>query len=352
MRPTWLLLLLALWACNSSSEQQAPAEETQPAPETAPTTRPGYPTIGSIEVLDPALNELIPAGAQIEVLAYGFQWAEGPVWVEPGGYLLFSDIPANTVYRWDEAKPARIYLKPSGYTGTRERGGEMGANALLLDSQGRLVLCQHGDRRLAYMDAPLNEPQATFVTLADRWQGKRFNSPNDATFHSSGALYFTDPPYGLVKQERDPAREIPFQGVYRLLPDGTVELLIRDLSRPNGIAFSPDEKTLYVANSDPKRAVIMAYEVDTEGKPHNGRVFHDFTALVGQEPGLPDGMKVNAEGILFATAPGGVWVFSPEGKALGVIRTTHATANCAFGNGGRMLYMTASSYLLRVPLKG
>ncbi len=352
MRTTLLLSLLALWACNSSSSEQAPSEETPPPAETGPPPRVGYPTIGSIEVLDPALNTLLPPGAEIEVLAYGFQWAEGPVWVEPGGYLLFSDIPANAVYRWDEGKPARIYLKPSGYTGTAERGGEMGANALLLDQQGRLVLCQHGDRRLAYMDAPLNEPQAVFVTLADKWQGKRFNSPNDAAFHSSGAIYFTDPPYGLEKQERDPAREIPFQGVYRLLPDGTVELLIRDLTRPNGIAFSPDENTLYVANSDPKRAVIMAYEVDEDGKPRNGRVLRDFTDLVGKEPGLPDGMKVNKGGILFATAPGGVWVLSPEGKALGVIRTTHATANCAFGNGGRMLYMTASSYLLRVPLKG
>ncbi|MDH3584315.1 MAG: SMP-30/gluconolactonase/LRE family protein, partial [Phycisphaerae bacterium] len=225
-----------------------------------------------------------------------------------------------------------------------------GANALLLDKAGRLVLCQHGDRRVARMDGPLSKPAPKFSTLADRYQDQRFNSPNDAVYHSGGALYFTDPPYGLEKRMKDPAKEIPYQGVYRLAKDGQVTLLTKELSRPNGIAFSPDQKTLYVANSDPAWAIWMAYDVHTDGTIDNGRVFFDATSFVGDRKGLPDGMKLDRAGNLFATGPGGVLVLSPDGRHLGTIQTGQATANCAFGDDGRTLYMTAHSLLMRIRL--
>ncbi len=313
---------------------------------------PVYPTAGKIEHLHPTLDSIVPPDAKIEVLADGFKWSEGPVWIAEGGYLLFTDIPPNRVMRWKEGEGAGLYLTPSGYTGSTPRGGEPGANGLLLNSSGQLVLCQHGDRRVARMNAPLDQPKPEFVTLADRWDGKRLNSPNDAVFDSKGNLYFTDPPYGLEKQTDDPAKEIPFQGVYRLRPDGAVDLLIDSLTRPNGIAFSPDEKILYVANSDPARAIWMAYDMQSDGSLKNGRVFHDATAKVSNEmPGLPDGLKVNPQGILFATGPGGVWIFNAEGVALGRIDTGQPTANCAFGNDGKALYLTANNFLMRVWLE-
>ena len=310
-----------------------------------------YPTIGSIERNDPALDDLVPQDAVLEVLAEGFDWAEGPVWVNGGGFVLFSDIPPNAIYRWKEGEGHTLYLKPSGYTADTPRTGEVGSNGLTLDAEGRLVLAQHGDRRIARLDAPLDNPTPTYVTLADRFDGKRFNSPNDLVYHSNGDLYFTDPPYGLEFRMEDPAKEIDFQGVYRLASDGTVTLLTDELSRPNGIAFSPDEQTLYVANSDPERALWMAYDVADDGSIANGRVFFDATDLVKQgQKGLPDGLKIDADGNLFATGPGGVLIFSPDGTHLGTLNTTEATANCAFGNDGSMLYITADMYLLRIRL--
>src|SRR2546427_2662397 len=211
-----------------------------------------------IERLDPALDRLIASDAKIETLADGYAWVEGPVWVKDGGFLLFSEVNRNTVHRWKAGEGAKPYLKPSGYTGTPPRGGEMGSNGLTLDSSGRLVLCQHGDRRVARMDAPLTDPKPAITTLADRYEGKRFNSPNDLVYHSNGDLYFTDPPYGLEGKNEDPKKELPFNGVYRFKPNGDLTLLTDKLTFPNGIAFSPDEKTLYVAVSDPARAIWMA----------------------------------------------------------------------------------------------
>ena len=308
-------------------------------------------TIGTIERLDPAIDSLIPPGAVVEVLAEGFDWSEGPVWIEDGEYLLFSDVPQNRIYRWKEGTGHEVWLEPSGYTSDAPRDGEPGSNGLLLDSEGRLVLAQHGDRRMARLDAPLSAPEPTFTTLADRYEGMRFSSPNDAAFHSSGALYFTDPPYGLPEGPGDPTQETPFNGVYRLGVDGEVTLLTDELTRPNGIAFSPDERTLYVANSDPVRAIWMAYDVLPSGEVANGRVFFDATHMVSERPGLPDGLKVDRAGNLFATGPGGVLVFAPDGRHLGTILTTQATANCAFDRDGATLYMTADSYLLRIRLE-
>jgi gluconolactonase len=312
-----------------------------------------YPTVGSIEVVDPALTKLIDPQAKIEVLAEGFLWSEGPVWIKEGEYLLFSDIPNNRIVKWSKAYGAATYLKPAGYTGEVERGGETGCNGLLLDAQGRLILCQHGDRRVARMDAPLSAPAARFKTLADKYNGKRLNSPNDAAFHENGDLYFTDPPYGLEKNVQDPAKELPFQGVYRVTPDGTVTLLTKELERPNGICFSPDFKTLYVANSHRPRSVWLQFSVKPDGTLGKSKVFFDSGPLLRMpdRKGLNDGMKADANGNVFATGPGGVLIFTPTGKHLGTILTGQATANCAFGDDGSTLYMTADDYLMRVRLR-
>jgi gluconolactonase len=326
-----------------------------------------YTTIGKIERNDPALDQLIPAGAKIEKLAEGFTWSEGPVWIRKGGYLVFSDVPQNVVHKWEKGKGISVYVKPSGYTGAIPRGGEPGSNGLTVDSNGRLVLCEHGDRRVARLDgrssrnivsrllpgtkhSPAGTPLKT--TLMDRYNGKRFNSPNDLCFKSNGDLYFTDPPYGLLGENHDVGRELPFCGVYRLSRSGEfgrLTLLTDELTFPNGIAFSPDEKTLYVAVSDPKKAIWMSYPVKADGTLDKGRVFFDSTPMVGNErPGLPDGLKVDNRGNLFATGPGGVLIFSPEGKHLGTIATGVPTANCAWGEDGSVLYITANHWLCRV----
>jgi gluconolactonase len=305
-----------------------------------------------IERLDPALDRLIAPDTKVEILAEGFDWSEGPVWVKEGGFLLFSDVPRNVILRWKEGEAARPWLTPSGYTGATPRGGEMGSNGLVIDRQGRLVICQHGDRRVARMDAPLSSPAPKFSTIADRFEGARFNSPNDAAFHSNGDLYFTDPPYGMVKQFDDPGREIPYQGVFRWHQrTNAVSLLTRDMTRPNGLAFSPDEKTLYVAQSDQAAPIWRAFEVRADGSLGSSRVFFDAAALAKGRRGLPDGMKIDTEGNLFATGPGGVLILSPNGKHLGTILTGQATGNCAFGDDGRTLYITADMYLMRVRLK-
>jgi gluconolactonase len=302
-----------------------------------------FPTLGTIVRGDPGLDALIPQGARLEVLASGFEWSEGPVWVRDGGYLLFSDIPRNSVMKWKEGEGVSLFLKPSGYTGVADYGREPGCNGLTLDREGRLVSCEHGDRRVSRM-----EKEGGKRTLVDNYQGKRLNSPNDLVFRSNGDLYFTDPPYGLPKQWEDPRRELDFCGVYRLTADGKLTLLTREMTRPNGIAFSPDERTLYVAQSDPQKAIWMAFPVKSDGTLGPGRVFHDATPLVGKMPGLPDGLKVDRNGNLFATGPGGVHVLSPDGKSLGRIDTGEATANCAWGGDGSTLYITADMYLCRI----
>lgn len=314
-----------------------------------------WPTIGEIERLDPALDALVPADAKLEIIVDGLDWCEGPLWIPAdGGFLIFSDIPPNKIYRWDAGSGKSEYLHPAGYTGTAPRGGEVGTNGSTLDRDGRLILCQHGDRRVARMDAPLSQPEPKYVTVAGQHDGKRFNSPNDATVHSSGAIYFTDPPYGLEYYQEDvakiPDKELPYQGVYRVTPDGAVTLLTKELERPNGIALSPDEKTLYVANSHGPRPIWMAFPVLEDGTLGEGRVFFDAAKLSKTRQGAPDGMEVDEHGNLFATGPGGVLVFSPDGKHLGTLKTGQATSNVAFGEEGKTLFITADMYVLRILL--
>ncbi len=304
--------------------------------------------LGKIERLDPALDALLEPNAVIELLAEKkFEWSEGPIWDAPHKRLLFSDIPRNMIWEWSESGGLKKFLQPSGYTGSVPfTGREPGSNGLTFSKAGELVMCQHGDRRIAKLSGD------KFVTLADKYQGKRLNSPNDLVFKSNGDLYFTDPPYGLPKGADDPAKELDFQGVYRLNARGELTLLTRELSRPNGLAFSPDEQTLYVANSDPDKAIVMAYPVKSDGTLGAGKVFFDATqAAKEKKPGLPDGMKVSRDGTLWATAPGGILVYSPAGKHLGTLATGVPTANLTFGDDGSTLYITADKNLVRVRTK-
>jgi gluconolactonase len=305
----------------------------------------------AVERLDPRIDALVPPNAVVERLAGGFAWSEGPIWRpgegRDGGYLLFSDIPNNTVHRWTEGEGLSVYMRPAGFTGPTPFGRELGSNALTLDPDGALVMCDHGNRQVARVD----EARFTKTVLADRYEGKRLNSPNDLVYRANGDLYFTDPPYGLDGLNEHPAKELPFNGVYRLTPDGALTLLVRDLTFPNGIAFSPDERTCYVAVSDPTRAIWMAYDVADDGTLARGRVLFDATTLVTQgRPGLPDGMKLDRAGNLFASGPGGVLVLSPDGTHLGTIAPGRLTSNCAWGDDGSTLYITANDELLRVRL--
>jgi gluconolactonase len=265
------------------------------------------------------------------------------VWSKEGGFLLFSDVVKNQIMKWKEGVGVSVFMKPSGYTGVVEWAPEPGSNGLLMDSEGRLVSCEHGDRRIGRL-----EKNGGKKTLVDNYMGKRLNSPNDGAYKSNGDLYFTDPPYGLPKQWDDPRRELDWSGVYRLSKDGKMTLLTKEMSRPNGIAFSPDEKTLYVANSDPAKAIWMKFPVNEDGTLGKGTVFADVTEMVNKYPGLPDGMKVDASGNLFATGPGGVHVFAADGTRLGRIETGEKTANCAWGDDGKTLFITADMYLCRV----
>ncbi|MGE3313270.1 MAG: SMP-30/gluconolactonase/LRE family protein, partial [Limisphaerales bacterium] len=307
----------------------------------APHARSG--TLGVIERLDPGLDQLLASDASVEILAEGFDWAEGPVWFAPGAYLLFSDVPRNVVWRWRESDGLLEHLRPSGSTSPDAPPGESGSNGLTLDNEGRLILCQHGDRQVARLKG-----RARFEPLATHFEGNRLNSPNDIAIRSTGELYFTDPPYGLAGGVDDPRKELPYQGVYRISKRGRINLLVRDLTRPNGIAFSPDERKLYVAVSDPERAHYMVYDVQRDGTLGPGGVLFDATPLVPGRKGLPDGLKVDRHGNLWATGPGGVLVISPEGRHLGTLATGVATANCAWGGDGSVLYLTADSFLARI----
>ena len=298
----------------------------------------------SIVRLDPAFDKLVPKDAVLEKLAGGYAWSEGPVWDKKHGYVLFSDIPNNSIIKWEPGKGASLFMKPSGYTGSEPfTGHEPGSNGLTFDPQGRFVRTQHGNRRIVRTEADGKE-----TVLVDKYEGKRLNSPNDLVFKSNGDLYFTDPAYGLPKQLDDPGKELPFQGVYKLSKDGKLTLLDKDLKAPNGIAFSPDEKTLYV--SDTIGMNWSAYDVQKDGTVANKRLFFDAADLKKNGPGAPDGMKVDAHGNLFAAGPGGLVVISPEGKLLGYFSMGVSTANCGWGDDGSTLYITSNTNLYRVKL--
>jgi gluconolactonase len=296
-----------------------------------------------IERLDPALDALLPTPACIETLCDGFDWSEGPVWKD--GALFFSDVPANILYRWSPgSKRAEVFLEQSGGIPANPDFREPGSNGLALDSEGHLLLCQHGARRVVRLE----DDGRTQIVLADRFEGRRLNNPNDLVWHSSGAVYFTDPSYGFAECDASPLKEIPWNGVYRIAPDRTVSLLTKDLPFPNGLAFSPDEKTLYVAVSDAALPRIVAFDVLSDGLVGAGRLFFDAVPLLRRGlPGTCDGLKVDVRGNIFTTAPGGVAVLSPAGEHLGTI-LIGLTSNCNWGDDGATLYVTADDRVCRI----
>ncbi|MDP3089308.1 MAG: SMP-30/gluconolactonase/LRE family protein [Nitrospira sp.] len=300
----------------------------------------------TITSLDPRFDQLVPKHAQLEKIADGFIWVEGPVWNKQGGFLLFSDIPANTVYKWTPDKGVTPFLKNSGYSGaTPYAGKEPGSNGLTFDANGRLVLCRHGDRQIGRLEA-----DGTITPSAERYYGHQINSPNDLVYKSNGDLYFTDPPFGLPGVFNDPNKAL-VQGVYRVAKDGAVTRLITDIKAPNGIAFSPDEKTLYVSDVDPKRAAWLAYDVRPDGTVTNGRVFFDATRWRKDPFFGPDGFKVDRYGNIFGARPDGLSVMAPDGTLLGTIETGRPTSNVAWGEDGRTLFITGGDSLYRMRLE-
>lgn len=301
----------------------------------------------SIERIAPAFDQLVAPDAKIEKLAEGFNWSEGPTWFKES--VVFSDVPENIIYQWKPgASKAVIFLKPSGMLTPHEGFIEQGSNGLAVDAERRLIICQHGERRVARLNADGSQ-----TPLAAKFENKRFNSPNDLAIRRNGDIYFTDPPYGLDKLNDSPLKEMPWNGVYRVTPEGAVSLIIKDLTFPNGIAFSPDEKILYIGVSDSAKPHIMAYDVQADGSVANGRVFFDATSL--QAPGRKgscDGMKVDARGNVFSTGPGGVLVISSSGQHLGTLVTNQATGNCCWGGSdGSELFIAADMFLCRVKTK-
>ncbi len=314
------------------------------APEPAePAAEPAAPDNGAGTILrvDPRFDELVPAAARIEKLADGYVFTEGPVWDRAESRLLFSDVRGNGVYQWSEADGASPFIEPV-FEGDRTGLRSVSSNGLTMDAEGRLVMCEHGNRLISRV-----EEDGTRTTLVDSYEGRRLNSPNDAAYSSDGWLYFTDPGSALEGRDESPLREHDFNGIYRLSPDGELELLYRDQSRPNGIALSPDETVLYVANSDAEQKVWMAYDLSAEGVS-NPRVFFDVNDHTGE--GAADGLKVDNAGNVFATGPGGVWVIAPDGTHLGTIMPDEVPANVAWGDDGSTLYMTARTGLYRIGL--
>ncbi|MFM2001357.1 MAG: gluconolactonase [Planctomycetota bacterium] len=305
-------------------------------------------TIGRIEKLDEAFETLVAPDAKIEVLASGFTWTEGPVWVEDGqgGHLLFTDIPRNSIFRWTPARGIELFMHPSGYTGNTFYGLEPGANGLAIDPQGRLVCCEHGDRRVSVLT-----PGGGKMTLVDSFEGKRLNSPNDLCFDSAGSIYFTDPPYGLPQRADDPRRELDFCGVYRLDPDRKLTLLTKQLARPNGIGLSPDQKTLYVAQSDTELPIWVSFPIKEDKTLGEMKTLHNAKDAMKDFLGLPDGLVVHPNGTIFGSGPGGVYVLSPEGKLLGRILTLGRCSNCTLTPDNKWLYITADSQLCRIAIK-
>jgi gluconolactonase len=320
-------LSVVLFGCSS---RPAPSEAAKQA------------GTGNLVRLDPGLDEVVPVGAAVEKLAGDFKFLEGPLW-RSSGNLWFSDLVGNVVHQWAPDGRVIDILNPGGYDkNDAPPGSDIGPNGMVAGPDNTVLLCQHGNRRIVQISSDMK-----VTTVVDQFEGKRINSPNDLVYAQDGSLYFTDPPLGLVKQDEDPGKELKFNAVFRL-NKGKLEPVITDLGRPNGIAFSPDNKTLYVSNSEANRKVWMRYDVAADGTVANGRVFGDATSSPDQ--GLPGGIKVDSAGNVYGAGPGGIWVYSPEGKHLGTIKIPETPSNCAWGDDGRSLYITAVTGLYRIKL--
>ncbi|MFC3121297.1 SMP-30/gluconolactonase/LRE family protein [Agaribacter flavus] len=313
--------------------------------------------IGFIEILSPKAKDYLRADTPIVIEANNFNWIEGPVWVEAENFLLFSDVPENKIYKFSPENGVSLYIQPSGYNKLYPNDEKKGSNGLAIDNSGRLVLMQVGDRRVSRMTATLSDPRADYETIQSHYNDKRFNGPNDIVFHSSGMFFMTDPPYGLSGKLSDPKKELPFQGVFRVEQNGEAILLDDTLSFPNGIGLSPDERILYVAVSDGrkqfKNAAIHAYDLNSIGDVSNKRELVNGSHLIDLpgEQGNFDGMDVHSSGVIFATAPGGVWLIMPTGEVIAKIRTKQKNGNCTLSADEKMLYIAADGYLLNVALK-
>ncbi len=344
MKRNRALSLAALSALAAALALFAPLAPGQGAP---------APAASHVDRLDPAVNAIVPADAKVEKVAGNFGFVEGPVWVRSGGYLLFSDIPANVIDKWTPDGKVTVFLDKSGFSGTDTSGitkmqvGSAsltlgGSNGITYDKQGRITYCQHGNRAIERL-----EKDGKRTVLASRYEGKRLNSPNDLVYRSDGSLYFTDPPFALPKGDQDPAKEVAYDGVYRWSSNGKLELVAKDFKGPNGIAFSPDGKYLYV--NDSTAMTYTRFDVKPDGSLANGKIFVDMSKVKGD--GVPDGMKVDRQGNIYGTGPGGVWIITPQGKHLGTIVVPEIPANLAWGDAdGKTLYMTARTGLYRIRL--
>lgn len=334
-------IMAIIMSCNNENTQ---------SDETKQETQAKYPTVGTVERLDPALDALVSSSAKAEIIAEGFEWSEGALWIDKDSMLLFSDVPENTIYKWTDAKGKEIYLTPSGYTDTAKRGGETGSNGLTLDGAGNLVLCQHGNRQVSRMNSSLSNPKSDFVTLAAKYNGKRFSSPNDAVVNSQGEVFFTDPPYGLEKGMSDPKKELPWNGVYKVKTNGEVILLVDSISRPNGIALFPGEKKLLVASSDGDKPNWYIFDIEGD-KLVNGKIFYSAANRDKSLKGLPDGFRIDKSGNVYASGPGGIHFFNSEGKLLGKLNLPEATSNCSLSADEKTLYITNDMNVLRFKMR-
>lgn len=302
------------------------------------------------QAIEPDFDKLVSTDVKADIIAEGFLWSEGPLWVESQKMLLFSDVRKNIIYKWTEAKGKEVYLEPSGYTGTIPRGGEMGSNGLGLSPKGQLIICQDGDRAVSVMDAPLDKPKAKYIKLATNYKGLKFDSPNDLAFLNNGDIYFTDPPYGLEKNVDDPLKEAKYQGVYRI-SKGEVTLLTTEISRPNGIGFFPGQKEILIASSDPAKPNWYVYTLDKNGLLTKGRVFYTAKTDGPGFMGSPDGLKIDKSGNVFASGPGGIWVFNKTGKLLGKILVNDLASNCSFSADQKTLYVSNNHRVIRIKLR-
>jgi gluconolactonase len=339
-----IIIILNLF---SQSCKNSPDKVVQdPTPQTNP--------IGKIEIYDSLALSLVDTTAKFDIIGENYSWSEGPVWVAAENMLLFSDVIENKIYKWKQGQGSTVFLTPSGYTATAKRDGENGSNGLALDKAGRLLLCQSGDRKVARLNGSLSDPKPDFAILSSGYQGKKFNSPNDLVADRNNNIYFTDPIYGLPLKDKDPTRELSFEGVFKISAEGKTSLLIDSISNPNGIALSPDEKILYVASSNGEHPRWYAYQLNEQGDIQSGSTLLDATEMISRasiKQGA-DGFKVDSKGNIFSSGPDGINIISSAGKLLALIKIYgKRVSNCAFNADQTCLFITADDVVIRLVLK-